>query len=63
MVHNFLSFNLLSSMLYIMSEVALWHKDNYLRLIFYVGTAGVASDYELKQRDQQIERLREALVK
>eukprot|EP00105_Crassostrea_gigas_P009521 XP_011424504.1 PREDICTED: dynactin subunit 1-like [Crassostrea gigas] len=27
------------------------------------GTAGVASDYELKQRDQQIERLREALVK
>nr|XP_022336647.1 dynactin subunit 1-like isoform X4 [Crassostrea virginica] len=27
------------------------------------GTAGVASDYEVKQRDQQIERLREALVK
>ncbi|XP_056005085.1 dynactin subunit 1-like isoform X4 [Ostrea edulis] len=27
------------------------------------GTDGVASEYELKQRDQQIERLREALVK
>ncbi|KAK3094997.1 hypothetical protein FSP39_008880 [Pinctada imbricata] len=27
------------------------------------GTEGVASDYELKQKDQQIERLRDALVK
>ncbi|XP_062605399.1 LOW QUALITY PROTEIN: dynactin subunit 1-like [Saccostrea cucullata] len=27
------------------------------------GTSGVASEYELKQKDQQIERLREALVK
>jgi hypothetical protein len=32
-------------------------------LFVLTGTDGVASEYELKQRDQQIERLREALVK